>query len=1041
MVAVSERLALLITADGGGAIRELDKVGKSARSNLGEVEAGSKKVATSMLAMGAGAAAGGVVVLRSLDQLAQGAQGTADSVDKALSVFGRASGVEEWAGKQADALGLSKEAALDAAAGYGVLLRGVGVAGTELVKQSEALAGITVDIAERFKLDPNAVREKIAAALKGGKGAAKGLLDFGIDITDVNVSDEAVRSGIAKLGEKLTREQKALAATQIILRSDAKGEFARSLEGGDVGAQAQVAAANWKNASDEIGRSVIPVMTKVAKVFGDVASIAQRLPFSDQIGGVVAYGAALTVAVGGLSAVYGAMSKVSSVGKALFSGLSDASAASSAAALAAAQSQVAISAEAAAAAEANLTRAVSTFGVGSAEATAASSALSGAMTRQAVAAEELAVAQSAGVSSTGGMVGMVGKLAGALGVAAAAYVAVDQAMQMWEDNKKKQILGSMPTTEETAASAASRAVAARTAGASLGTGISNFKGREGVGASKETVRGIASDYLLEVVKAAKDADEAVALVQQIREAAVRTGGLSAQQLATYMEPFEAQLVAIRIRSAETSNATQAAGDDTEKMGESAARAVSPMQALADAMAGVNREGEAGKTATFAQNLDSAVDAIDGLAEANDRLKSAQERVANAAKVDAKNVSDAYGRLIDAKRALDDALDDGAKLGSSASELADARRALADANARLSINPDDAKALTAKDIAISDMEAASKRLTEENRAAKDRHRSIEQATRGVNDAQKAYDEALANRGKEAQAAHRDLMDAERNLITAQQRLGDMVRNTEGGLAGMVRTIDDLVSRGIIPADVGEDLKSTMSKFGDAAVTAAAKLDALTKAAEAARPAFKPDPNKPVGYGAMAPGAPGPTRLFPGGPIPSAPIKTGSERKDKPRYSAAEGFKAGLPSSLSATPAPGTEAVSDDGTNYRFDGKRWIPHYATGGVVPGSGYGDTVPAMLTPGEFVVRKEAVSAIGVDRLHELNALKFATGGEVSRPTSFARTASTGPREQPRQADVVTFSPTIIQQVRDDRVAGRAVVTALRGVAHRAGRGIRVPA
>jgi hypothetical protein len=30
------------------------------------------------------------------------------------------------------------------------------------------------------------------------------------------------------------------------------------------------------------------------------------------------------------------------------------------------------------------------------------------------------------------------------------------------------------------------------------------------------------------------------------------------------------------------------------------------------------------------------------------------------------------------------------------------------------------------------------------------------------------------------------------------------------------------------------------------------------------------------------------------------------------------------------------------------------FASGGVVPGSGYGDTQPAMLTPGEFVVRRD---------------------------------------------------------------------------------------
>ena len=67
---------------------------------------------------------------------------------------------------------------------------------------------------------------------------------------------------------------------------------------------------------------------------------------------------------------------------------------------------------------------------------------------------------------------------------------------------------------------------------------------------------------------------------------------------------------------------------------------------------------------------------------------------------------------------------------------------------------------------------------------------------------------------------------------------------------------------------------------------------------------------------------------------------------------------------------------------------IMGYNKGGKVPGSGSGDTVPAMLTPGEFVMSKGAVDKIGVDNLKEMNAegggtnkptmMKFAGGGEV---------------------------------------------------------------
>lgn len=56
-------------------------------------------------------------------------------------------------------------------------------------------------------------------------------------------------------------------------------------------------------------------------------------------------------------------------------------------------------------------------------------------------------------------------------------------------------------------------------------------------------------------------------------------------------------------------------------------------------------------------------------------------------------------------------------------------------------------------------------------------------------------------------------------------------------------------------------------------------------------------------------------------------------------------------------------------------------ARGGTVPGSGNGDTVPAMLTPGEFVIKKSAAQAIGHDTLKTWN--KYASGGPITLPKS----------------------------------------------------------
>jgi len=55
---------------------------------------------------------------------------------------------------------------------------------------------------------------------------------------------------------------------------------------------------------------------------------------------------------------------------------------------------------------------------------------------------------------------------------------------------------------------------------------------------------------------------------------------------------------------------------------------------------------------------------------------------------------------------------------------------------------------------------------------------------------------------------------------------------------------------------------------------------------------------------------------------------------------------------------------------------VRYYASGGLVPGSGDTDSVSARLTPGEFVINKRAVKAIGTSNLNRIN--RYAVGGPV---------------------------------------------------------------
>ena len=81
----------------------------------------------------------------------------------------------------------------------------------------------------------------------------------------------------------------------------------------------------------------------------------------------------------------------------------------------------------------------------------------------------------------------------------------------------------------------------------------------------------------------------------------------------------------------------------------------------------------------------------------------------------------------------------------------------------------------------------------------------------------------------------------------------------------------------------------------------------------------------------------------------------------------------PTTAFAEDAQGKEITDMDERKRISDEAREAMPMNKGGEVPGQGDKDTVPAMLTPGEFVLTKEAVNQIGADTLYGLNA---AAGG-----------------------------------------------------------------
>ena len=86
------------------------------------------------------------------------------------------------------------------------------------------------------------------------------------------------------------------------------------------------------------------------------------------------------------------------------------------------------------------------------------------------------------------------------------------------------------------------------------------------------------------------------------------------------------------------------------------------------------------------------------------------------------------------------------------------------------------------------------------------------------------------------------------------------------------------------------------------------------------------------------------------------------------------------------------------------------FATGGLVPGQGNRDTVPAMLTPGEFVIKKSSVNSIGAGNLASMN---YAAGGKVTSGRNYYGNKSTKKKSKTKSPDATSpNAPLVVGEI-----------------------------
>lgn len=154
-----------------------------------------------------------------------------ETISKSRVVFGDAAdGVEAFGNTAADAMGMSKQAAIEAAASFGNVFKGVGIGQQKAASMSETLVKLAGDLASFNNIDPTEALDKLRSGLAG---ESEPLRSVGVFLTEAQVKAKGMQLGLADAHGELSEGAKILARYQLILdqTGTAQGDFARTSDG------------------------------------------------------------------------------------------------------------------------------------------------------------------------------------------------------------------------------------------------------------------------------------------------------------------------------------------------------------------------------------------------------------------------------------------------------------------------------------------------------------------------------------------------------------------------------------------------------------------------------------------------------------------------------------------------------------------------------------------------------------------------------------------------------------------------------------------
>lgn len=225
-----------------------------------------------------------------------------ESINKSSVLFGQfAKTMPGFGSSVAKSLGMSRDAALDNAAGIGAMLIPMGVSQKEAAAMSSRMLTLAADLGSFHNADPTEMLDRLRAGLSG---ESEPLKRFGIVLTEARVKAEAFRMGIAKQGATLTESQKLQARYSLALRDSgaANGDFARTSDG--LANQQRILMAQVNDLAASLGMVLLPAATRIVAAFSSMVTWGQQNQTTLKVIATVAasLGTAILVVAGAMKA-------------------------------------------------------------------------------------------------------------------------------------------------------------------------------------------------------------------------------------------------------------------------------------------------------------------------------------------------------------------------------------------------------------------------------------------------------------------------------------------------------------------------------------------------------------------------------------------------------------------------------------------------------------------------------------------------------------------------------------------------------------------